>query len=264
MDRQRAKAARHARQDALLEARRTEKGGAPRASLVVAPRSLLFNWKREAERFAPALRVAEYHGSGRDEVLSSLDGFDLVLTTYGTMRRDAAALSGAEFDYVVLDEAQAIKNAATAAAKATRLLRARHRLALSGTPIENQLGDLWSLFEFLNPGLLGTLQHGLFASELAAHELFDLHAAFGFGLDHFLEFLDGRLFRPPGLHGVVDIDVDLGCEHRQGKKDQQRRADQSASPTFRLHGFLRKVLGGKALPTLKDRSTRPVPPLGLA
>ena len=148
---------------ALLDARRVEKNGAPRASLVVAPRSLLFNWKREAERFAPALRVAEYHGSGRDEVLTSLDGFDLVLTTYGTMRRDVAALGGAEFDYVILDEAQAIKNAATASAKATRLLRARHRLALSGTPIENQLGDLWSLFEFLNPGLLGTLQHGLLA-----------------------------------------------------------------------------------------------------
>ncbi|MBP1636928.1 MAG: helicase, partial [Acidobacteria bacterium] len=148
---------------ALLEARRAAKGGAPLASLVVAPRSLLFNWKREAERFTPALRVAEYHGSGRDDVLASLDDFDLVLTTYGTMRRDIAALGGTEFDYIVLDEAQAIKNAATAAAKATRLLRARHRLALSGTPIENQLGDLWSLFEFLNPGLLGSLQHGLLA-----------------------------------------------------------------------------------------------------
>ena len=148
---------------ALLEARRAGKDGAPRASLVVAPRSLLFNWKREAERFAPELRVAEYHGSGRDEVLALLDGFDLVLTTYGTMRRDVAALGGAEFDYVILDEAQAIKNAATASAKATRLLRARHRLALSGTPIENQLGDLWSVFEFLNPGLLGSLQHGLLA-----------------------------------------------------------------------------------------------------
>jgi superfamily II DNA or RNA helicase len=148
---------------ALLDARRGEKGGAPRASLVVAPRSLLFNWKREAERFAPALRVAEYHGSGRDDVLATLDGFDLVLTTYGTMRRDVAALAAVDFDYVVLDEAQAIKNAATASAKATRLLRARHRLALSGTPIENQLGDVWSLFEFLNPGLLGSLQHGLLA-----------------------------------------------------------------------------------------------------
>ena len=148
---------------ALLELRRAAKGGAPRASLVVAPRSLLFNWKREAQRFTPALRVAEYHGSGRDDVMASLADFDLVLTTYGTMRRDIAALAGTKFDYVVLDEAQAIKNAATASAKATRHLRARHRLALSGTPIENQLGDLWSLFEFLNPGLLGSLQHGWLA-----------------------------------------------------------------------------------------------------
>ena len=136
-------------------------GRAPRASLVVAPRSLLFNWKREAERFAPALRVAEYHGAGRDDVLESVGDWDLVLTTYGTMRRDAALLAAVPFDYVILDEAQAIKNAATAAAKATRTLSGRHRLALSGTPIENHLGDLWSLFEFLNPGLLGSLQHGL-------------------------------------------------------------------------------------------------------
>ncbi len=81
---------------------------------------------------------------------------DLVLTTYGTLRRDAAQLKDVEFDYVILDEAQAIKNATTASAKAARLLRGRHRLALSGTPIENHLGELWSLFDFLNPGLLGT------------------------------------------------------------------------------------------------------------
>ena len=79
-----------------------------------------------------------------------------MLTTYGTLRRDAGALNAIEFDYAILDEAQAIKNAATASAKAARLLRARHRLALSGTPIENHLGELWSLFEFLNPGLLGS------------------------------------------------------------------------------------------------------------
>ena len=80
-----------------------------------------------------------------------------MLTTYGTLRRDVAALKDVEFDYAILDEAQAIKNAATAAAKAARLLRGKHRLALSGTPIENHLGELWSLFEFLNPGLLGQL-----------------------------------------------------------------------------------------------------------
>ena len=81
---------------------------------------------------------------------------DLVLTTYGTLRRDAAHMKEIEFDYVVLDEAQAIKNAASASAKAARLLNARHRLALSGTPIENHVRELWSLFEFLNPGLLGS------------------------------------------------------------------------------------------------------------
>ena len=86
----------------------------------------------------------------------ALDRYDIVLTTYGTLRRDALILKDVEFDYAILDEAQAIKNADTAAAKAARLLRAQHRLALSGTPIENHLGELWSLFEFLNPGMLGT------------------------------------------------------------------------------------------------------------
>ncbi len=83
-------------------------------------------------------------------------GCDLVLTTYGTLRRDIEALRQVEFDYVILDEAQAIKNAGSQTAKAARLLRGRHRLALSGTPIENHLGELWSLLEFLNPGLLGS------------------------------------------------------------------------------------------------------------
>src|SRR6185369_6741583 len=81
---------------------------------------------------------------------------DLVLITYGTLRRDVAVLRETEFDYVILDEAQAIKNADSQTAKAARLLRGRHRLALTGTPVENHLGELWSLLEFLNPGLLGT------------------------------------------------------------------------------------------------------------
>ena len=122
---------------------------------MVAPRSLVFNWRQEAARFAPGLRVLEYTGTGRDAARSQFGDYDLVLTTYGTLRRDAALLAAIAFDYVVLDEAQAIKNAASVSAKAARLLDARHRLALSGTPIENHLGELWSLFEFLNPGLLG-------------------------------------------------------------------------------------------------------------
>src|SRR5205807_9303531 len=82
--------------------------------------------------------------------------YDAILATYGTLRRDAVRLKDVEFDYVVLDEAQAVKNANTESAKAARLLRANHRLALSGTPVENHLGELWSLFEFLNPGMLGS------------------------------------------------------------------------------------------------------------
>jgi hypothetical protein len=135
---------------ATLEMRRAEGHG---PSLVVAPRSLMFNWREESAKFTPQLRVLEYLGLGRDT--AAIDGHDLVLTTYGTLLRDAPKLAEIEFDYVVLDEAQAIKNASTASAKAVRLLRGSHRLALSGTPIENHLGELWSLFEFLNPGMLG-------------------------------------------------------------------------------------------------------------
>ena len=140
---------------ALLENRREigAEAGAGKPSLVVVPRSLIFNWKQEAERFTPRLRVLDYTGLTRKA--TDFSAADLVLTTYGTLRRDAALLKDVEFDYVVLDEAQAVKNAGTESAKAVRLLRCEHRLALSGTPVENHLGELWSLFEFLNPGMLG-------------------------------------------------------------------------------------------------------------
>lgn len=135
---------------AALETRRAAGKG---PSLVVAPKSVIFNWREEAARFTPQLRVLEHTGMTRDA--AAIPKHDLVLTTYGTMLRDIAALSELQFDYVVLDEAQAIKNASTASAKAVRLLKGGHRLALSGTPVENHLGELWSLFEFLNPGMLG-------------------------------------------------------------------------------------------------------------
>jgi SNF2 family DNA or RNA helicase len=125
-------------------------------SIVVVPRSLVFNWVREAGRFAPRLRLLDYSGTARRS--SAIDGgtVDLVITTYGTLRRDAAELAAIPFDYAILDEAQAIKNPGSASAKAARLLDARHRLAMTGTPIENRLEELWSLFEFLNPGMLGS------------------------------------------------------------------------------------------------------------
>lgn len=145
---------------ALLESRRdrsaqTGNGSHP-PSLVVVPRSLVFHWKKEALQFAPRLRVLDHTGGARLQPGDHFDEYDIVLTTYGTLRRDALQFKELHFDYCVLDEGQAIKNAGTLSAKAVRLLRADHRLALSGTPVENHLGELWSLFEFLNPGMLGS------------------------------------------------------------------------------------------------------------
>lgn len=119
------------------------------------PASLLYNWREEAARFAPRLSILELRGAERRCDPVTLAEFDLVLTTYGTLKRDIERLALIEFDYCILDEAQAIKNAKTGAARAVRRLRARHRLVATGTPVENHLGELWSLFEFLNPGLLG-------------------------------------------------------------------------------------------------------------
>jgi superfamily II DNA or RNA helicase len=124
-------------------------------TLVVVPRSLVFNWKQEAARFAPGLKVLDHTGTGRDKTGAAFKDYDLILTTYGTLRNDAAAFAECHFDTCVLDESQAAKNAGTETAKAVRLLRADHRLALSGTPVENHLGELWTLFDFLNPGMLG-------------------------------------------------------------------------------------------------------------
>jgi superfamily II DNA or RNA helicase len=140
---------------AMLETRRElrVKGELTQPSLVIAPRSLIFNWQEEAARFTPGLRLLDHTGAERDGDMA-FDGYDVVLTTYGTLRRDAPRLKDIEFDYVILDEAQAVKNSGTESAKAVRLLKSSHRLALSGTPVENHLGELFSLFEFLNPGML--------------------------------------------------------------------------------------------------------------
>ena len=141
---------------AMLDARRDDREKRRRPSLIVMPRSLIFNWTSEAARFAPGLRLLDFAHAERQAAIADIAAADVVLITYGTLRRDIAVLKDLEFDYVVLDEAQAIKNVNTATAKAVRLLRADHRLALTGTPIENHLGELYSLFEFLNPGLLGS------------------------------------------------------------------------------------------------------------
>jgi SNF2 family DNA or RNA helicase len=121
------------------------------------PRSLVFNWVQEAARFTPQLRIFDHSGVDRPKGADHFADHDLIITTYGTLRRDIIHLKDTRFDYVVLDEAQTIKNPNSESAKSARLLNAAHRLVLSGTPVQNHLGDLWSLFEFLNPGMLGAV-----------------------------------------------------------------------------------------------------------
>jgi SNF2 family DNA or RNA helicase len=132
---------------------RKRKGTMP--SLVVAPRSVLYNWAKEAARFAPELRVHTHWGPDRKPAKQGFARHDLVLTTYGTLCRDIEKIAEQPFRFVVLDEAQAVKNSESRTARSVRLLRAEHRLALTGTPIENHLGELFALFDFLNPGMLG-------------------------------------------------------------------------------------------------------------
>ena len=143
-----------------------EGGHAKTASLMVLPRSLIFNWEREAARFTPGLRLLNHAHATRAKDLAEFDGYDLVLTTYGILLRDIEMLRQHRFHYVVLDEAQAIKNPLSQSARAARLLQADHRLTLTGTPVENSPMELWSQFAFLNPGQLGTLDH--FRQEFAA------------------------------------------------------------------------------------------------
>jgi SNF2 family DNA or RNA helicase len=140
---------------------------ARKPSLVVMPRSLLFNWQRELDRFGPQLTRHIHYGAGRD-LESALD-HDLVLTTYGTLRADVEAFAQKEFHAVVLDESQAIKNLKTQTSRAVLTLKCEFRLALSGTPIENHLGELYTLFRFLNPTMFGS------AAEFERHYATPIH-----------------------------------------------------------------------------------------
>lgn len=130
-----------------------EQGRLKKACLIVAPTSLIGNWFDEAKRFTPDLKILIFHGSTRHQ--DEFDEYDLVISTYGLIQRDKKRFLTYPFYYVILDEAQFIKNARTKTTQIIQQLKAVHRLCLTGTPLENHLGELWSLFHFLMPGLLG-------------------------------------------------------------------------------------------------------------
>ena len=131
---------------------------ATKPHLIVCPTSLVFNWVAEAKKFTPELKVLALHGSDRHDKFEQIATSDIVVTSYALIRRDAEKYREIEFDTVVLDEAQHIKNRQTQNAQAVKAVRAKHRLVLTGTPMENSVLDLWSIFDFLMPGYLGTAQ----------------------------------------------------------------------------------------------------------
>ena len=130
-------------------------------NLIVCPASLVYNWAAEAEKFTPELHVATLAGSKdeREAILSSARDYDLLITSYDLLRRDLDEYRDIQFTCVALDEAQYVKNHATKSSQAVRALKAKHRFALTGTPIENRLSELWSIFDFLMPGMLGSYRH---------------------------------------------------------------------------------------------------------
>jgi SNF2 family DNA or RNA helicase len=140
-------------------------------SLIVMPSSLIHNWLNEINRIAPALKVLIYTGSGRTLSKTILSKYHIILTTYGTLRNDIEPLESYRFGYIILDESQYIKNALSKTALAASRLNGEHRVAMTGTPVENSLNDLWSQMNFLNPGILGGLQafNNFFASVLISN-----------------------------------------------------------------------------------------------
>ena len=133
--------------------------GSKEPILLVMPTSLIYNWQKEAERFTPGLKILVHTGTLRTKDTSHFHAYDLILTSYGVLRIDIAFMEKFRFEYVILDESQAIKNPASNISKAVRLLNCKNRLILTGTPLENSTMDLWSQITFVNPGLLGSHSH---------------------------------------------------------------------------------------------------------
>ena len=197
---------------AVLEWRRARDGRMP--SLVVAPTSVAPNWIREAERFVPGLKSILLHGLDRHAHYEDVPDADLVVTTYALLRRDVERLRDIGFRYVILDEAQQIKNHAAATTAAAKSLHAESRLALTGTPIENRLLELWSILDFVNPGMLGSWRH-----------------------------FSRRYERPvvaalAGVPSAADVDPDLESEAPDESWGAQAAFDEAAALRARIRPFV--------------------------
>src|SRR5690606_23507938 len=137
----------------------TAQSEGPSTSLIVMPTSLVYNWQNEAEKFVPELRILVHTGMGRAKEPGNFAQYDLIVTTYGIARSDEELLSTFYFNYIILDESQIIKNPASKSFKAVKSFKSKHRLVLSGTPVENSVAEIWSQMAFLNPGLVGSYHY---------------------------------------------------------------------------------------------------------
>src|SRR4029079_18275990 len=134
-------------------------------ALVVCPTTLIYNWENEIRKFTPSLTYHIHHGGQRSRVKDELMNYDITITTYGTLRSDIKLFVSIQFDYIILDESQAIKNPSSKVTRAASLLNAKHRLCMSGTPLQNNTFDIFAQMNFLNPGLLGNME--FFRNEFA-------------------------------------------------------------------------------------------------
>jgi len=142
---------------ALTVLQKAKEEDGPMPSLVIAPTTVVFNWESEIQKFAPTLSCLKLQGGERKQFFKKIPEYDVVITSYALLRRDIAKLKDINFRYIILDESQNIKNATSQTAQAVKQLTSLHKLALSGTPIENKLEELWSVFDFLMPGFLFTM-----------------------------------------------------------------------------------------------------------
>ena len=257
---------------ALLRRKLTGKAESP--SLVVCPTSLVENWAIEAGRFAPELKTVAISGPQRNEMLDNLTKYDLCVTSYALLRRDIEQYRKIDFDYLILDEAQHIKNPETVNARTCKALGSSHRLILTGTPVENARHEIWSLFDFLLPGLLGSRQQ--FRREYESGELNDIfiNADLASQIRPFiLRRTKSQVARqlPPKIEQVMYCELDgmqrrLYEEIKQAGRDLLRRAreedwNKARFEVLTLLMRLRQACGHPELlpPAFMPQDGEPVP-----